>query len=128
MDAQEIILRNCQHTDRQRSDVDMGQGERLLVCCDCWNAGVTARRADRKAQLAEHWRNYREAQTKAMAEVGARPGQHVHYFCRSMLLLGGIDVTGTIALNRNGVAVVKLDRKYDGKTQTTWNKGWRPIQ
>ena len=52
MDAQETILRNCQHEERYRSLVDMGHGERLLVCCECWNAGVAARRAVRKAQLA----------------------------------------------------------------------------
>jgi hypothetical protein len=128
MNTQETILRNCQHTDRQRSDVDMGHGERLPVCCECWNASVAARRADRKAQLAEHWREYREAQTKAMAEVGAQCGQRVTYFCRSMLGFGGFSVTGTIVRNRNGVAVVKLDRKYDGKTTTEWNKGWRISQ
>lgn len=128
MDAQEKILRDCAHTGRQSAEVDMRTGERLMVCCECWNASVAARRADRKAQLAEHWRKYREEQRQAMAEVGAAPGQRVHYFCRSMLLLGGIDVTGTIVLNRNSVAVVKLDRKYDGKNQTEWNKGWRPTQ
>lgn len=128
MNAQETILRNCQHTDRQRSDVDMGHGERLPVCCHCWNASVQARRADRKKQLAEYWSKYSEKQEKAMAEVGAKCGQRVAYFCRSMLGLGGFSVTGTLVRNRNGVVVVKLDRKYDGKTQTEWNKGWRVMQ
>lgn len=61
-----------------------------------------------------------------MAEAGAFIGQRVQYFCRSMLGFGGLLVTGQIVSNRNGVAVVKLDRAYDGKKQTEWNKGWRP--
>ena len=47
--VQDIILRSCQHTDRQRSETRPGN---FLVCCACWNRGYYARRAARKAQLA----------------------------------------------------------------------------
>ena len=52
-DAATAILRQCAHTDRQRSEVTMSKTETIFVCCDCWNTHVTARRAARKAQLAE---------------------------------------------------------------------------
>jgi hypothetical protein len=106
----------------------MGKGEKIFVCGDCWNASVYARRADRKRQLAEHWRAYAQGQQEAMSYAGAFIGQRVGYFCRSMLGLGGFTVFGTIIANRNGVAVVRLDQKWDGKRQTEWNKGWKEIQ
>lgn len=51
MDTQETILRGCTHKAHSPCEVDMGAGETLAVCVDCWNAGVAARRAERKAQL-----------------------------------------------------------------------------
>ena len=52
-DAATTILRQCTHADRQTSEVKMSKTETVFVCCDCWNAHVAARRAARKAQLAE---------------------------------------------------------------------------
>ena len=52
-DAATAILRQCGHTDCQDSEVRMSKTETLMVCCNCWNAHVYARRAARKAQLAE---------------------------------------------------------------------------
>lgn len=103
----------------------MGRGEVLNVCTDCWNASVDARRRDRKQELAEHWRKESAAQSEAMAAAGAQIGQRVSYFCRSMLGLGGYTVSGTITRNRNGLAVVRLDRLYEGKRFTQWTKEWR---
>ncbi len=86
-----------------------------------------ARRDERKAQLADHWKQYREAQAVAMAQAGQQIGQRVSYFCASMLGIGGYLVTGTIKRNRNGVAIIKLDRPENGKTSTEWCKGWKVI-
>lgn len=54
MDAQTTILRACGHPTHPSRvcEVDMGKGERLRVCADCYNASVAARRAERKAYLA----------------------------------------------------------------------------
>jgi len=105
----------------------MGAGETLAVCVDCWNSSVYARRAARKSQLADHWKQFRNEQATEMLAAGASIGDRVSYFAPSMLgaAFGGLLITGQIVANRNGVAVVKLDRQHDGKTQTAWNKGWK---
>jgi hypothetical protein len=126
--TQDDILRACQHTDRQTSEVKMTADEVIQVCTECWNASVAARRAARKVQLSDHWAKYRTEQAIAMREAGAEIGQRVSYFCRSMLGFGGYSVLGTIVANRNRIAVVKLDHVQDGKTQTEWNKGWKPCK
>ena len=46
------ILEACHHADAS-SEVDMGDGRTLHVCCDCWNASVYRRRELRKQELAE---------------------------------------------------------------------------
>lgn len=125
MNAQTAILRACQHPTSNPCEVNMGKGERLNVCSDCWNAGYRARKAERKQQLAEHWTQYRAEQACAMSEAGAKVGQRVQYFAASMLGLGGILITGQIVTNRNGVAVIRLDSKYDGKRFTAWSKAWK---
>src|SRR5258708_31916024 len=126
MSAQDTILRACSH-DRKPCEVNMGNGEVLNTCADCYNASVYARRAERKVQLAEHWTKYREEQADAMREAGAFVGQRVSYFCRSMLGLGGITITGQIRANRNGIVVVRLDQIVDGKREASWNKGWHGV-
>lgn len=50
----ERILRDCCHDRGRDCEVDMGHGETLYVCCECWNRHVYARQEARKAQLAEH--------------------------------------------------------------------------
>lgn len=127
--TQDQILRACDHTDRQTSEVTMGHGETIKVCCECWNASVAARRSARKTHLAEYWTKYRQAQSIAMQEAEAHIGQRVQYFAASMLgpAFGGILVTGTIRVNRNAVAYVHLDRSFNGKKSTEWNKAWRAI-
>lgn len=105
----------------------MGHGEKLTVCADCWNESVDARRAARKAQLSEHWEAYRVKQAGAMESAGAEVGQRVEYFAASMLggYFGGITIRGTIVLNRNRIAVVKLDNPGHGPKYTAWHKGWK---
>lgn len=126
--AQEAILRECAHREASRSEVDMGHGERLPVCVDCWNRSVQARKAGRKASLMKYWAEYAAAQSRAMAEVGASVGQRVERFFPSMLgeFFGGLTLHGRIIRNRNGVAIVKLDSPYNGKTTCSWSVGWRP--
>lgn len=119
------ILRACNHTDRPRSEVLIRKGETLLVCTPCWNESVYTRRAERKQQLAGHWQAYREQQDREMLAAGATIGQRVYYFAPSMLGLGGITVRGTITRNRNQIAVVRLDAKFDGRRYTEWTKAWR---
>ena len=51
MDTQETILRTCTHDDATPC-VTLPGGETLRVCSECWNEGVYARRAERKAELA----------------------------------------------------------------------------
>jgi hypothetical protein len=127
MNAQDTILRACQH-ERKPCEVNMGNGEVVFTCGDCYNASVYARRAERKVQLAKHWDAYRCAQQEAMREAGASIGQRVSYFCPSMLGLGGVTVTGQIRANRNGIAVIRLDQIVDGKREASWNKGWKEIR
>lgn len=51
--TQTEILRACTHRDKATCEVSRTrEHEALMVCVDCWNAGVYARRAERKAQLA----------------------------------------------------------------------------
>jgi len=106
----------------------MGRGEKLRVCVECYNASVYARRSERKTQLATYWSEYRMKQAEAMREVGAFAGQRVQYFCRSMLGFCGVLITGRIRINRNGVAVVRLDRIVDGHKETEWSKAWKEVQ
>lgn len=129
MNAQETILRACSH-ERKPCEVNMGHGEILHTCADCYNASVDARRQERKHQLSVHWNKYRAEQEKAMRAADAHVGQRVSYFCPSMLgaYFGGITVTGRIVLNRNQIAIVKLDRPYDGKTSTAWHNGWKEVR
>jgi hypothetical protein len=124
--AQDQILRTCNH-ERKPCDVNMGHGEVIKVCADCWNESVYARRRDRKTQLAEHWREYREKQAIALQSAGVAVGDRVQYFAPSMLgpAFGGIMFLGTIRRNRNGVAYVQLDRPSDGKRSTAWTHGWK---
>ena len=51
-DAATAILRQCTHGSHP-CEVQMSKPEILQVCCACYNAHVSARRAARKAQLAE---------------------------------------------------------------------------
>ena len=62
------ILDACQHEDRYRSEVK-GGGHRWLVCTECWNRHVAARRAARKVELAE-WK----ATFPTCQRCGKRPG------------------------------------------------------
>ena len=128
MSIQVDILRACNHTDRPRSEVLIRKGETILTCTPCWNESVHARRAERKQQLAAHWQQERERQDREMQAVGATIGQKVYYFAPSMLggFFGGITVTGTIARNRNQIAVIRLDEKHNGERYTQWTKAWRP--
>jgi hypothetical protein len=129
MPTQDEILRACDHSDRQRAETNMGHGEIIPVCCDCWNASVQARRRDRKIQLAEYWAEHRTKQAEVMRKAGAEVGQRVQYFAPSMLggFFGGITYKGTIRRNRNGVAYVQLDQASNGKRSTVWHVAWRPI-
>lgn len=52
-DTATAILRDCTHHTATPCEVRMSKTETLNVCGDCWNAHVYARRAARKAQLAE---------------------------------------------------------------------------
>lgn len=52
-DAATAILRNCTHHTDNPCEVRMSKTETLNVCCACYTAQVYARRAARKAQLAE---------------------------------------------------------------------------
>ena len=55
-DAATQILHDCDHPPlpgHYPCEVRMGKGIVLPVCMACWNAHVAARRAARKAQLAE---------------------------------------------------------------------------
>lgn len=125
MTAQDRILRACNHPDGPRSEVDMGKGEIIMVCLDCWNRSVTARKAERKAQLADHWQQIAREQATEMQKAGATIGQRVSYFAPAMIGLGGMLITGTIKLNRNGVAVVRMDSKCNGRRETEWTKAWK---
>ena len=128
VNAQDSILRACQHSDRQHDEVQMEHGETLQVCCDCWNASVAARRAERKAQLAEFWQRERTKQTCAMNAVGARPGDRVHIFLHnSLILFYTLELVGTIKLNRNSIAVIKLDAPYQGRAFVPWSKEWHTL-
>ena len=51
-DAADALLTDCDHTERYQSEVRLSKTQSILVCTDCWNAHVAARRAARKAQLA----------------------------------------------------------------------------
>lgn len=122
MSEQDRIIRACNHTDRTRAEVNM-DGEIVKCCCACWNASVQARREARNDELAEHYTKFAEEQKAAMASVGAQVGQRVTYFLASQIFIGqGIRYTGVIKLNRNGIAVVKLDGSHK---QTSWHKGWK---
>ena len=129
MGAQETILRACQHPHRP-CEVNMGRGEVIHTCADCYNASVDARRRERKNQLAVFWNDFRAKQEKAMREANAHVGQRVSYFCPSMLggFFGGLTLTGRIVLNRNLVAIVKLDRPYNGQKSCQWHNGWKEVQ
>lgn len=83
MATQTEILRACNH-ERKPCEVNMGHGEILNVCAECWNQSVDARRRNRKAQLAEHWQEYRAKQIEAMKAAGAAVGDRVQYFAPSM--------------------------------------------
>jgi hypothetical protein len=128
MTAQDTILRACSHSPKP-CEVNMLDGTTLAVCGECWNQSVYARRAERKTQLAEHWSKFAGEQEAAMRDAGASIGQRVQYFCPSMLgaYFGGLTLTGRIARNRNGVAIVKLDRPYNGQHSAAWHKGWKTI-
>lgn len=86
-----------------------------------------AARDERKAQLADHWKKYREVQAAAMQQAGHKAGDKVSYFCMSLLGIGGYRVTGTIKLNRNNIAIIKFDHPQNGKHSTEWAKGWKVI-
>lgn len=126
MTIQETILRACNHLPAD-CEVNMGKREILHVCSECWNRSVTARLSERKQQLAAHWTQYATEQQAAMKAAGAEVGQRVSYFCASLLGFGGFVVTGTITLNRNRIAVIRLDQKYQGRRFVEWSKGWRAL-
>lgn len=128
MTAQQTILRACNHSQGTLSEVNLGTNRKpeiIHVCNDCWNKSVYAARDERKAQLAEHWKEHRKGQDAAMLEAGQREGDRVSYFCASLLGIGGYTVTGTIRRNRNGIAIIKFDHPQNGKTCTEWCKGWK---
>lgn len=127
MTTQQTILRSCSHASRP-CEVNMGRGEVITVCSDCWNRSVYAARDERKAQLAAHWNTVREAQDTALLSAGQKIGDRVSYFCASMLGIGGYIVTGTIKRNRNGIAVIRFDHPQQGKHSTEWCKGWKVMQ
>lgn len=84
MTIQQTILRACNHAKRP-CEVNLGTNRRpevIFVCSDCWNRSVYAQRDERKAQLAGHWRRYREAQAEAMKNAGAGCGRQSFLFLR----------------------------------------------
>lgn len=129
MTTQQAILRACNHS-HQPCEVNLGTNRKpevINVCSECWNKSVYAARDERKAQLAEHWKKYREVQAAEMQAAGQREGDRVSYFCASLLGIGGYVVTGVIKLNRNRIAIIKFDCPQNGKTSTEWAKGWKVI-
>jgi hypothetical protein len=127
MTTQQNILRACSHASRP-CEVNLGTNRKpevIFVCSDCWNTSVYAAQDERKAQLAKHWQQVREAQDAEMVAAGQKIGDRVSYFCASLLGIGGYLVTGKITRNRNGIAVIKFDSPQQGKHSGQWCKGWR---
>jgi len=61
----------------------------------------------------------------AMKEVGAAYGDRVTYTLFGMFFTTDT-LTGTLVC-RNGLPMVKLDSKFNGKRFTQWHKGWKKI-
>ena len=59
----------------------------------------------------------------AMGEVGAAYGDRVTYTAQG-LFFSTETLMGTI-VNKNGLPMVKLDEKHNGKRYVKWHKGWR---
>ncbi len=79
--TQTEILDNCKH-ELNKMKVFRSNGSEQLVCCDCWNAGVDARKAARKAQLAEMPRcevpGCKSRGTLTVARLTLMCGRHFH--------------------------------------------------
>jgi hypothetical protein len=123
--AADAILMNCSH-DAKGSEIKMPGGKTITCCCDCWNQHVYARRAARKAELAEHNAGLKVAGTAAMSEVGAKSGDQVRRFFPSFIGIGGIELTGQIVMRR-GLPYVRFDQKYDGRREMMWSKSWGKV-
>ena len=101
MDVQETILRACSHEGERRSEVKMPGGEIIWVCCDCWNASVYARRAERKAALAALPRcEINGCRRRATGTIGYRGacasvcGRHAKKVERAFDAMGGGTIFG----------------------------------
>lgn len=67
MNAQDTILHACKH-EHTPCHVKMPNGTTLDVCCDCWNASVYARRAERR----EARNKARRERNQAMRDLGLK--------------------------------------------------------
>ena len=75
--------------------------------------------AETTAQAAQN----KTAADAAMSEAGASYGDRVTYTVQG-LFFSTETLTGTI-VNRNGLPMVKLDEKHNGKRYVKWHKGWQ---
>jgi hypothetical protein len=125
---QEAILRACQHRDRTLCGVRVSAAELLYVCLPCIHAGREVYDAGRKAYLAAWWHSQASVQSSAMKDCQVAIGIRVQRFCCAMLGFGGVTLTGIVVKNRNGMAVVRMDAKCNGRRFTHWDRSWKPVK
>lgn len=118
------VYQSCTHRDRSVIHVWLSKRE-YVVCRECLHAGRAICDASRKEYLAAYWRSKASIQSTQLKDCQVSIGMRVQRFCPSMLGLGGMTLTGTLVKNRNGIAVVRMDQKCNGKRFTCWDYGWR---
>ena len=112
------ILLECEHADRA-AEVNMLDGTRRLVCCDCWNSHVDKRREAEQHELnAARWRGVEYWRGRGL-DVGA-----IVYTSGFTIFGVAYAIEGIAKVGRAG-AYVSCPKKYGRKQMDP--RFWRDV-
>ena len=88
--VQEQLIDACSHENRSCTDIHLSDGRTVACCCDCWNAGVKAR----KASVRKGGDAARAAGIEFWSKRGVAVGDRVYRIAAHALVPNGIRIDG----------------------------------
>lgn len=109
--TQEKIVLACTHPNATgETSIRRDDGSVALVCCDCWNKSVYARRDELKAANAAR----KAAGVAAWAARGVKVGDKLVRYAQHMLVPGpSLKCVGVAKAGRSGAYVAYQGKQYE---------------